>query len=154
VLASAEPVEPTLRALRAAGYSPVQQSATGETVVERVEPRRAPEPGGRRVRIPEPPDAAAVARRLAGGADEPDPLEFEPFLDAAAALDDVEVRLLGYAIEHHLPVCIEYVNAAGNLTERVIEPIQLIFDALHAWCRLRDDERVFRLGRILSVSPA
>ncbi len=158
VLASTEPVEPTLQALRAAGYSPVQQSATGETVVERVEPRRAPELGGRRVRVPEPPDAAAVARRLVGRlvgrAAEADPLGFEPFLDAAAALDDVEVRLLGYAIEHHLPVCIDYVNASGNRTERVIEPIQLIFDALQAWCRLRDDERVFRLDRILSVSPA
>ncbi|MPZ66269.1 MAG: WYL domain-containing protein [Pseudonocardiaceae bacterium] len=160
VLASAEPVERTLHLLRAAGYSPVQHSDTGQTVVERVEPRRAPELGGRRVQRNPPADPAAVARKLAGGVAEaaPGPLEFgsdaEFVLDAAYALDHAQARLLAYAIDHQLPVHIEYVSSSGGRTERVIEPIQLIFDALQAWCRLRDDERIFRLDRIRSVSPA
>ncbi len=91
VLASAEPVERTLKLLRDAGYSPVRQSDTGETVVERVEPRRAPESGGRRVQRTPPPDPATVARKLAGGETEPDSLQFgsdtEFVLDAAHAPD-------------------------------------------------------------------
>lgn len=158
VLASAEPVDRTLKALRAAGYSPVRQSDTGRTVVERVEPRRAPEPGERRVRVPQPPDAAAVAGRLAGATAGPGTLELgsdtEFVLDATNGLDGAQARLLAHAIEHRAPVCIEYVSGSGGRTERVIEPIQLVFDALQAWCRLRDDERIFRLDRILSVSPA
>lgn len=190
VLAGTEPVERTLALLRAAGYSPVQQSDTGQTVVERVEPRRASEPGGRRVRIPGPPDAAAVARRLAGrvpagpgdraptdptgrfpagpGGHSPDPAgrdsasadplalgsDAEFVLEAANALNAAQARLLAHAIEHRVPVCIEYISGSGGHTERVIEPIQLVFDSLQAWCWLRNDERVFRLDRILSVSPA
>ncbi len=66
VLASSEPVERTLNLLRAAGYSPVQQSDTGQTVVERVEPRRAPASTGREWQTAPRPDPAAVARKLAG----------------------------------------------------------------------------------------
>ncbi|MQA16690.1 MAG: WYL domain-containing protein [Pseudonocardiaceae bacterium] len=159
VLASAEPVERTLTLLREAGYSPVRQSDTGQTVLERVEPRRAPALTGPRRRSSPPTDPAAVASRLADGAEvELDPLELgsdtEFVLEAAEALDGAQARLLAHAIEHQVPVCIEYVSGSGGRSERVIEPIQLVFDALQAWCRLRDDERIFRLDRIRSVSPA
>jgi predicted DNA-binding transcriptional regulator YafY len=72
---------------------------------------------------------------------------------SAPDLDDAQARLLAHAIEHGSPVRIDYVSTSGNHTQRVIEPIALFFDALQAWCRLRDDERVFRLGRIRAVAP-
>ncbi|HEY6424465.1 MAG TPA: helicase-associated domain-containing protein [Pseudonocardiaceae bacterium] len=67
VLGSGKPAAETLRLLRAAGYSPVRQSKTGQTVVERVAPQRAPQL--RLARQPIPAAAAvapaALARRLA-----------------------------------------------------------------------------------------
>ncbi len=66
VLASTEPIDKTLAALRRAGYAPIRQDRKGETVVERspirrAEPRRAFEPRAA-VRL----DLDALARRLSG----------------------------------------------------------------------------------------
>jgi hypothetical protein len=44
VVISARPVQATLEALREAGYAPVTEAETGETVVERIPDRRAPAP--------------------------------------------------------------------------------------------------------------
>jgi hypothetical protein len=44
VVISAQPVQATLEALREAGYAPVTEAETGETVVERIPDRRAPAP--------------------------------------------------------------------------------------------------------------
>lgn len=155
VLASSEPVEPTLRALRSAGYSPVRHSASGQTVIERTEAHRAPDLPGPRRAGPRP-DPAGLARRLAGGATVParSPSETERRVaDGVDQLDRAQVRLLAHAIEQRTPVRIGYVSSSGGRTERVIEPIALFFDALQAWCRLREDERVFRLDRVQAVSP-
>lgn len=67
VLAGTEPPATTLRLLRAAGYSPVQQSTTGQVVVERAAARRAPDlPRSRRRPAPPGTDPAALATRLLG----------------------------------------------------------------------------------------
>ena len=67
VLAGAEPPATTLRLLRAAGYSPVQQSSTGQVVVERAAARRAPDPPrSRRPPAPAGADPATLAARLLG----------------------------------------------------------------------------------------
>jgi predicted DNA-binding transcriptional regulator YafY len=51
-------------------------------------------------------------------------------------------------------VTIAYTTGSGDVSERVIEPMELAAGMLVAWCRLRDDERKFALARIGSVRPA
>ena len=50
------------------------------------------------------------------------------------------------------PLSFAYFDAAGNRTMRTVEPAQLVFKEsswyLRAWCRQRDDWRVFKLFRI------
>lgn len=157
VLGSAKPVKETLGLLRTVGYSPVQQSRTGQTVVERVAPRRAPDlPRIQQPTQPEPVPTAVLAARLAGGnVIELPVIACEQEVKAnASALDDAQARLLAYAIEHQSPVRIDYVSASGGYTRRIIRPIALFFDAIRAWCQLRGGERVFRLDRICAVAPA
>ncbi|HEX2298487.1 MAG TPA: helicase C-terminal domain-containing protein, partial [Pseudonocardiaceae bacterium] len=165
VLGSAKSAEETLRLLRSAGYSPVQQSPTGQTVIERVAPRRVPGPPLPRPRTAStPPAPAALARRLVGAA-EPGELAATPYEQVATsyekevtayavALDDAQARVLAHAIEHRSPVLIDYISTSGALTRRTIEPIALFSDVVRAWCQLRNAERTFRLDHIRAVAPA
>jgi predicted DNA-binding transcriptional regulator YafY len=50
-------------------------------------------------------------------------------------------------------VRIEYVAASGATARRVIDDPDLDGRMLHAWCELRQDERVFSVARIVSVTP-
>ena len=180
VLASSKPVAETLAALRAAGYAPVREDATGATVVERAPRRLAkpPRPAARiRVLRPPAPDRPApvllrpeaLAAALLRAASEPAALpEVEPLFDippatdavlsrlrsAARQLSEGELAILADAIERGEPVRIDYLSASSGLTNRVVEPIELDQKLLTAWCRLRDDERNFVVGRIASVSSA
>lgn len=157
VLGSAKPADETLRLLRSAGYSPVQQSKTGQTVIERVAPRRVSSlPSPRRPSTPAPVAPAVLARRLTSTEDGGIGLtDYEQEVrSVATALDDAQARLLAHAIEHGTPVVIDYLSASGRLTRRIIEPLGLFFDAVQAWCRMRNAERVFRLDRIRAVTPA
>jgi hypothetical protein len=67
VLASDRPPAEVLEALRCAGYSPVEQDATGTTVISRTPARRAPAPPGEQ-RPRTAVDVAALAARLTGAA--------------------------------------------------------------------------------------
>jgi Predicted transcriptional regulator len=158
VLASSKPIGETVAALRKAGYAPVRQDARGATVVEKAPVRRAdparslyPAPPA-----PQPPDLGALAARLAGEL----PAEVAPVTDCPLAAEEVpllpssDAAVLGHAIEHRLPVLIEYVNAAGNTSTRVIEPRMKLFGTLVAWCRSKRADRNFALDRITAASPA
>jgi hypothetical protein len=154
VLASTRPPAETLAALRAAGYAPVAEDATGEVLVDVPAQRRAEQPlphgfgGVRRVRrrtpSVRPADAASLAKKLisAQAADAvEDPVQHEP----GDIFDD--------AIAKELPIHIEYVNKRGERSSRLINPIEIVDDRiLLAWCHLRNEERAFALNRILSVS--
>lgn len=83
VLASAQPLAPTLAALRAAGYLPVAEDSTGGTVVERPQRRRAAgrqptDPAGQRRAGPPTADAVdhgeLAGRLLTAAANEPEPV--------------------------------------------------------------------------------
>ena len=50
-------------------------------------------------------------------------------------------------------VTIEYVATTGSRTIRTISGLDLDPPYLHAWCHLRDAERVFTLSRIHGVMP-
>ena len=84
-----------------------------------------------------------------------DPEDTESLLAALAPhLSAGERHLLSHAIDHGTPVLIRYTNAHGNRSERVIEPIEVYGRVVEAWCRLREEERMFALDRIESVAPA
>lgn len=59
------------------------------------------------------------------------------------------------AIAQRKVLCIDYVNAGDQLTQRFIEPIGIFYYAqtwhLIAWCRLRNNYRNFRADRMKAV---
>jgi predicted DNA-binding transcriptional regulator YafY len=84
-----------------------------------------------------------------------DPDDAESVVAALAPqLSAGEQRLLAHAIERGRPVKIQYTNAQGNQSTRVIEPIELYGRVVGAWCHLREEERMFALDRIDAVAPA
>lgn len=162
VLVSGQGPEPTLAALRAAGFSPVRHDAAGQVQVERTEKTRvAPAPtAGLREVLPPPPTPretpAEVAARLRSGTPAPVSARLDPLVEEIApftGLNEAEVLWLADAIDRGGEVLIDYVNKDGNVSDRVIGEIQLSGRALYAWCHLRDDWRWFDLGGIMAVSP-
>jgi hypothetical protein len=169
VLVSAKPAAETLASLRAAGYAPAGENASGALVLEVPPQRRATGRASvhRASRDPvpaRPVDAVALATRLLDGSAEPVPEAVpDPVLirssmrdhiaSGAPNLDPSEVDLLMTALETEEAVRIEYVDSSGRFSDRVVEPLELEgTQLLHAWCHLRDDERMFTLSRIWSVS--
>lgn len=65
------------------------------------------------------------------------------------------VETLRKAALERRKVAIRYVDADGEITERVIHPLAFTDAAqkamLRAWCELRDEERNFRTSRIGSL---
>lgn len=96
------------------------------------------------------PDAAADrARKLADGVR----LLTQPVSRPDQAIADAVVQ----AVENQTPIRIEYLDVGGRETVRVIEPHQVVLGPngsyVAGWCRLREDERWFRLDRIHTVEP-
>ena len=162
VLVSAAVPGETLGALRDAGYAPIGQTASGVTRVERRELRRSAAEEPAAGWIPTAVDAEAVADRLLSATGEGGvpvgsdvPAELATVVARRADnLSAAEHRVLIDAIVTGQPIRIDYVSGAGQITSRVIEKAEMTGDAVVAWCRLRDAERMFVLARILSVSPA
>ena len=75
---------------------------------------------------------------------------------AACAGKDLLPWELEEALELRRPVSMEYVDAAGTLTCRIIEPLHVRRSAgellLVAFCQLRQDRRTFKLDRIVRLS--
>jgi len=105
-----------------------------------------------------PPDPATVAARLVGKPQRS--LRVAPSGTEAQLghlnrrLPGSEVRQLAHAIDHGQPTVIDYAATTGGRTIREISDIQLIGASLYARCALRQDDRVFTVSRIQSVSPA
>jgi predicted DNA-binding transcriptional regulator YafY len=96
------------------------------------------------------PDAAAErARKLADGVR----LLTQPVSPPDQAIADDVVR----AVENQTPIRIDYLDVGGRETVREIEPHQVVLGPngsyVAGWCRLREDERWFRLDRIHAVEP-
>lgn len=73
--------------------------------------------------------------------------------------EKIRISELQYAILNKHRIMFDYFNSELQKTERVIEPLRLVFKS-HAWyiagyCRLREDIRIFRLSRVkhLQVMP-
>jgi Helicase conserved C-terminal domain len=160
VLASDVTVEELLAALRAVGYFPVAETPTDNVT----KPASPPEPAAQSLRpvhrpqvaTPEPADAHAVAvwlMRSQTVTPEPVTPTEEILTRLATALSAAEVRQLAYAIDTGSRVGIEYQSAAGKITRRIVEGPELVGISLFGWCELRQDDRVFTVGRIVSVLP-
>jgi predicted DNA-binding transcriptional regulator YafY len=59
------------------------------------------------------------------------------------------------AVEEARPILIDYLDVGGRPTVRQVEPHHVVLGPngsyVTGWCRLRQDERVFRMDRIRSV---
>ena len=178
VLAGTKPLPETLAGLRAAGYAPLAETADGTPVLERVGRRRAETPArparnrgttrkptrpdrtdtGRTgsTAVPPQPDAGTLAAHLLDRPDvvaQPASPTLRVVRAAARNLSEGQARLLADAIDAGQPVSIVYRNQAGNTSYRVIEEISLAGTTLLAWCRLREDERMFNLAQLLAIGP-
>ncbi len=96
-----------------------------------------------------PAGAAIRARALADGVR----LLVQPHDAPDQEIADAVVR----AVEHATPVRIDYLDVGGSPTVREVEPHHVVLGPngsyVTGWCRLRRDERVFRIDRIGSVEP-
>jgi predicted DNA-binding transcriptional regulator YafY len=114
-----------------------------------------------------PAEAAVIAAALSRGGDEQFAAEAASALgklSAAMSVTDEELpvtslvaREIEHALLHRRALLIEYVDRKGVVTSREVEPRIFLggrggFWYLVAWCRLRDDVRVFRLDRIASAA--
>ncbi|MFE6867953.1 helicase C-terminal domain-containing protein [Kitasatospora sp. NPDC057692] len=181
VLISRTSPEKTLAAMRAAGYAPVAEKPDGSVRIERAQRPRAASPvppprpshrGSRPQRtndrtadVRTAVDLHALAIRLHGAPQdvpEPDPYDGHPYASDAEEiiagyarnLSFTDVRQLAHAVNDGQAVTIEYVATSGNTTVRTLNRLELDAPYLHAWCHLRNDERVFTLSRIHGVMPS
>ncbi|HEU4675826.1 MAG TPA: helicase-associated domain-containing protein [Motilibacteraceae bacterium] len=180
VLASSRSVADTLRALREAGYLPVEHDAGGQVVLAGRAPaaaapktRRGTQPPAKRPAPSTALDVDALAAALLA-APEKAPAAKKPAKGRSATsgkggaaptraddalfvltycghLSDDEVALLVEAERTGGEIVIEYVDQRGRWTERVVSDCVLDPPYLEAWCHLRDDEREFLLQSIQTV---
>jgi hypothetical protein len=153
-------LDDVLTKLRAVGLSPVAEDAVGSVIVERrPEHRVSTVETAFGMRQPRRVTADDLAKRLMAepsaeidAADGSGTLgqlaELNPFLDEA------ELMLLSYAVDHQQDVTIAYRDRSGTHTVRSIQPHQVYGRWLDAWCHLRDAQRDFTVANIESVSPA
>ncbi|MGW4803550.1 helicase C-terminal domain-containing protein [Kitasatospora sp. NPDC004272] len=180
VLISRTPADETLAALRAAGYAPVAEEPDGSVRIERARRHRAASPvppprrpgGGTRTQRTDAHAAAvgaavdlhALACRLRDAPQdlaEPDPYDGRPYASDteeiiagdARNLSFTDARQLAHAVDEGHSITIEYVATSGSTTVRTLSRLELDSPYLHAWCHLRNDERVFTLSRIHAVMP-
>ncbi|MFJ9445785.1 helicase-associated domain-containing protein [Kitasatospora sp. NPDC101235] len=181
VLVSRTPLDKTLAALRSAGYAPVAEEPDGSVRIERARRPRAastlppPRLSGGRSRTQRAdahtadarttvdlPSLAARLRDAPQDIPEPDPWDNRPYdsdteeiiAGYARNLPFTDVRQLAHAVNDGQAITIEYVATSGNATVRTLSRLELDAPYLHAWCHLRNDERVFTLSRIHGVMPA
>jgi hypothetical protein len=164
VLASTADAARTLAALRAAGFAPMAEDATGALLIDHTTPRRASPraaaPTGPSIPLRrEPVDPTTLAEALlAAPPPSTHPATPVPRSRAetvitrlAPQLSYAELNTLVDAVNTGDPVTISYTDSSGTTTERMIEPIELADGMIVAWCHLRGDERNFVVSRIRGV---
>jgi hypothetical protein len=179
VLISPAGVTETLAVLRAAGFAPAGEDASGGPLVR----HRAPVVPAPEVEPDPPPPAAdefsrddalrlatmlltapapidpleAARQRLAALAPKPRPpragAETQIAL-YAERLDGAARAVLVSCVHERHHVHIEYVNAGGRRYTRLVEPITVDGEFLVGWAPPLSEEVSFALGRIVSVTPA
>ncbi len=144
------PIAELLAALRAAGFAPAAEDASGTIVDIRARGARVPPPIRRRgYRAPSAPSEqtlaaiVAVMRKVAAA----------PF--GAARLDPAEAMAqLQTAAQQQASVVIGYVDPAGVATQRVVAPINVRGGQLTAYDPASGRVREFAIHRVTSVVSA
>jgi len=150
VAVSPAPISDVLHALRAAGFAPAAEDSTGAIVDLRLRGARVPTPQQRRPYRPPPRPSSetlnavvSVLRRVTAA----------PFgsvrIDPAVAMS-----LLQRAAQRQDTVLINYVDAAGVATQRVVAPITVAGGQLVAFDSASSRAREFAIHRITSVVSA
>ena len=150
VAVSQAPIGDVLNALRAAGFAPAAEDASGSIVDVRARGARVTAPGRpRRYRPVATPNAqtlgaiVAVLRKMAAS-----PL-------SGVRLDPAEAMAqLQRAAHHQGSVVIGYVDAAGVATQRVVAPINVRGGQLTAYDPAAGRVREFAIHRVTSVVSA
>ena len=150
VAVSQAPIGDVLNALRAAGFAPAAEDASGSIVDVRARGARVTAPGRpRRYRPVATPNAqtlgaiVAVLRKMAAS-----PL-------SGVRLDPAEAMAqLQRAAHHQGSVVIGYVDAAGVATQRVVAPINVRGGQLTAYDPAAGRVREFAIYRVTSVVSA
>ena len=137
-------------ALRAAGFAPAAEDATGAIVDLRMRGARVPVPGRRRGyrHNPVPTDQTlaaiiAVLRKVASAPSS------GLRLDPAVAITELQ-----QAAHHQESVVIGYVDPAGVATQRVVSPINVRGGQLTAYDPASGRVREFAIHRVTSVVSA
>lgn len=69
--------------------------------------------------------------------------------------DNQKFAQLKSAVIYHRRVCMEYVDASGKTTERMVYPLKLAYKSrawyLKAYCTRKQEQRMYRLSRILKL---
>ena len=161
VLGSVAPPAQVVAALRYSGHAP-----TGEGAAPPSSPDAPAKRSARPVVHPRPwgHPASQVVAALRAGPAQPAPAPpvapggraaLKPGLLARLAhLGAAERMLLVEAVLSGGPVELDYVDAAGEPTTRVVHGLEDTGHLLLGWCRLRQDERMFAPLGILAVRPA
>src|SRR6478752_6989401 len=150
VAVSQAPIGEVLTALRAAGFAPAAEDASGTIVDVRARGARVAAPGRpRRWRPTQTPNAqtlgaiVAVLRKMAASP------------SSGARLDPAEAMAqLQRAAHHQGSVVIGYVDAAGVATQRVVAPINVRGGQLTAYDPAAGRVREFAIHRVTSVVSA
>ncbi|WP_024445755.1 helicase-associated domain-containing protein [Mycolicibacterium iranicum] len=150
VAVSQAPISEVLAALRAAGFAPAAEDATGAIVDLRVRGARVPVPGRRRGyrHNPVPTDQTlaaiiAVLRKVASAPSS------GLRLDPAVAITELQ-----QAAHLQESVVIGYVDPAGVATQRVVSPINVRGGQLTAYDPASGRVREFAIHRVTSVVSA
>lgn len=153
VLASPFELDEVVSRLRAAGFAPMPEDATGAVIV----PERASVPdrtAARTTRTRRRITATELVARLHAGTAPPVSKSHARLSELAPQLDDAEVALLADALDNAADVRISYRNRAGNRSVRTIRPEDLYDRWVSSWCHLRGAQRELAVSGIESVSPA
>ncbi|WP_163507097.1 helicase-associated domain-containing protein [Fodinicola acaciae] len=158
VLASTAEPDDVLTVLRAAGFAPVAEDATGAVIVQRPDDQEA---AGKASRTAIPGRARVEATELAArlladphGANSATTDTYRQLANLNSQLTEAELILLADALDEKHDILISYRDKNGTRSWREIQPLQLYGRWLTAWCHLRNGERDFTVANIGSVAPA
>jgi predicted DNA-binding transcriptional regulator YafY len=79
-------------------------------------------------------------------------IELTPSRREKRIIETIERSIVGQTV-----VCVAYTDGSGRESSREIEPLALVFVwqswYVWAWCRLRENFRLFKVSRVLSALP-
>ncbi len=154
VLISSTPIDVLLPRLRELGAAPVVEAADGTVRVARRDLLRARRPRPSRTRSAAQARAQATVASVVTAIRSGDRAEAaRPAAPAIATTPSSALAALREAIEGGETVVIGYVDNHGASSDRVVEPLRLEGGQLSAHDHRSDDERLFAVHRITTVTP-